>query len=108
VRRYIKAHIEAVRRFKTDRDTSIKVLAKSLALSDKQLLEITYQGATADHKLPKKQYPTLEEHKRIFAGDPKAREQRRKTLSISVSSKSSMTAVTSTNRIRDRLACFMR
>ena len=30
VRRYIKAHIEAVHRFKTDRETSMKVLAKSL------------------------------------------------------------------------------
>jgi ABC-type nitrate/sulfonate/bicarbonate transport system substrate-binding protein len=37
VRRYIKAHVEAVHRFKTDRETSMKVLAKSLALSDKQL-----------------------------------------------------------------------
>ena len=31
VRRYIKAHIEAVHRFKTDRETSMRVLAKSLA-----------------------------------------------------------------------------
>ena len=31
IRRYIKAHIEAVHRFKTDRETSMKVLAKTLA-----------------------------------------------------------------------------
>ena len=73
VRRYIKAHIEAVHRFKTDRDTSIKVLAKSLALSDKQLLERTYEGAIADHKLPAKQYPALEGLKTILASDPKAK-----------------------------------
>ena len=30
VRRYIKAHIEAVHRFKTDRETSMRVLAKTL------------------------------------------------------------------------------
>ena len=73
VRRYIKAHIEAVHRFKTDRETSMKVLAKSLALSDKQLLERTYEGAIAEHKLPTKQYPTLEGLKTILASDPKAK-----------------------------------
>ena len=73
VRRYIKAHVEAVHRFKTDRETSIKVLAKSLALSDKQLLERTYEGAIAEDKLPAKQYPTLEGLKTILASDPKAK-----------------------------------
>jgi NitT/TauT family transport system substrate-binding protein len=73
VRRYIKAHIEAVHRFKTDRETSMRVLAKSLALSDKQLLERTYDGAIAEHKLPAKQYPTLEGLKTILASDPKAK-----------------------------------
>ena len=73
VRRYIKAHIEAVHRFKTDRDTSMKMLAKSLALSDKQLLERTYDGAIAEHKLPAKQYPTLEGLKTILASDPRAK-----------------------------------
>jgi ABC-type nitrate/sulfonate/bicarbonate transport system substrate-binding protein len=37
VRRYIKSHVEAVHRFKTDRETSMKVLARALALSDKQV-----------------------------------------------------------------------
>jgi ABC-type nitrate/sulfonate/bicarbonate transport system substrate-binding protein len=73
VRRYIKAHIEAVHRFKTDRETSMRVLAKSLALSDKQLLERTYDGAIAEHKLPAKQYPTLEGLKTILASDPKSK-----------------------------------
>ena len=73
VRRYIKAHVEAVHRLKTDRETSIKVLGKSLALSDKQLLERTYEGAIAEHKLPAKQYPTLEGLKTILASDPKAK-----------------------------------
>jgi len=73
VRRYIKAHVEAVHRFKTDRETSLKVLAKSLAISDKQLLERTYEGAIVEHKLPAKQYPTLEGLKTILASDPKAK-----------------------------------
>src|SRR5258706_2902652 len=73
VRRYVKAHVEAVHRFKTDRETSMKVLAMSLALSDKQLLERTYEGAIVEHKLPAKQYPTLEGLKTILASDPKAK-----------------------------------
>jgi NitT/TauT family transport system substrate-binding protein len=73
VRRYIKSHVEAVHRFKTDRETSMKVLAKALALTDKQLLERTYDGAIAEHKLPAKQYPTLEGLKTILASDPKAK-----------------------------------
>jgi len=73
VRRYIKAHVEAVHHIKTDRETSIKVLAKTLAISDKQLLERTYEGAIAEHKLPAKQYPTLEGLKTIMASDPKAK-----------------------------------
>ena len=73
VRRYIKAHVEAVYRFKTDRETSMKVLSKSLALSDKPLLERTYDGAIVEHKLPAKQYPTLEGLKTILASEPKAK-----------------------------------
>jgi hypothetical protein len=73
VRRYIKAHVEAVHRFKTEPETSIKVLAKTLAISEKQLLERTYEGAIAEHKLPAKQYPTLEGLKTIMASDPKAK-----------------------------------
>ena len=101
VRRYIKAHIEAVHRFKTDRETSMKVLGKSLALSDKQLIERTYDGAIVEHKLPAKQYPTLEGLKTILASDPKQRERRPKTSSISVSSKSSTTAAISKSCTRD-------
>src|SRR4029077_18759609 len=73
VRRYIKAHIEAVHRFKTDRETSMKVLAKALALSDKQLLERTYDGAIAEHKLQAKQYPTLKRLNTSSPREPKAK-----------------------------------
>ena len=72
VRRYVKAHIEAVHRFKTDRELWMKVLASS-ALSDKQLLERTYDGAIVEHKLPAKQYQSLEGLKTILASDPKAK-----------------------------------
>jgi len=37
------------------------------------LLERTYEVAIAEHKLPAKQYPTLEGLKTIMASDPKAK-----------------------------------
>jgi ABC-type nitrate/sulfonate/bicarbonate transport system substrate-binding protein len=66
VRRYIKSQIEAVHRIKTDRDAGIKVLAKYLASTDKEILERTYDDISSDEKLPPKQYPTLEGIKNIL------------------------------------------
>jgi NitT/TauT family transport system substrate-binding protein len=60
VRRYIRSQVEAVHRIKTDRETGRKVLAKYLALQDKEILQKTYDLTSADDKLPPKQYPTLE------------------------------------------------
>ncbi len=70
VRRYIRSQIEAVHRIKTDRETGIKVLAKYLASSDKEILERTYDDISSDEKLAPKQYPTLEGIKNIL--DPLA------------------------------------
>src|SRR5262245_28531905 len=39
VRRYVRSQVEAVHRIKTDREFGIKVLAKYLASSDKEILE---------------------------------------------------------------------
>jgi NitT/TauT family transport system substrate-binding protein len=66
VRRYIKSQIEAVHRIKTDRDAGIKVLAKYLASTDKEILERTYDDISSDEKLPPKQYPSLEGIKNIL------------------------------------------
>lgn len=49
------------------------MLATALSLSDKRLLERTYDGAIAEHKLPAKQYPALEGFKTILSSDPKAK-----------------------------------
>jgi NitT/TauT family transport system substrate-binding protein len=76
VRRYVKAQVEAVHRFKTDRESSIRVLSKYLSLKDKDILDKTYDGAIAENKLPGKQYPTLEGIKTILEplkNDPKAK-----------------------------------
>jgi ABC-type nitrate/sulfonate/bicarbonate transport system substrate-binding protein len=79
VRRYVKAQVEAVHRFKTDRESSIRVLSKYLNLKDKDILDKTYEGAIAENKLPARQYPTLEGFKTILEplkNDPKARSAR--------------------------------
>ena len=66
VRRYVRSQIEAVHRIKTDRETGLKVLAKYLASTDKEILEMTYDDIRSDEKLAPKQYPTLEGIKNIL------------------------------------------
>jgi NitT/TauT family transport system substrate-binding protein len=77
VRRYVRSQIEAVHRIKTDRETGLKVLAKYLASTDKEILEMTYDDIRSDDKLSPKQYPTLEGIKNILEPmaetDPKAK-----------------------------------
>jgi len=77
VRRYIKSQIESVHRIKTDRETAKKVLLKYLGPQDKEVLEKRYAYASADDRLPPKQYPTLEGLKNILESlaemDPKAK-----------------------------------
>jgi NitT/TauT family transport system substrate-binding protein len=77
VRRYIRSQIEAVHHIKTDREAAIRVLAKYLALQDKEILERTYDDISTDDQIPPKQYPTLEGIKNILEplaqADPKAK-----------------------------------
>jgi NitT/TauT family transport system substrate-binding protein len=77
VRRYIRSQIEAVHRLKTDRETGMRVLAKYLALQDKEILQKAYDDGVNDEILPPKQYPTVEGIKKILEPlgetDPKAK-----------------------------------
>ena len=77
VRRYVRSQIEAVHRIKTDREAAIRVLAKYLALQDKEILEKTYDGISTDEEIPPKQYPNPEGIKNILEPlgqtDPKAK-----------------------------------
>ena len=78
VRAYVKAHVEAVHRLKTDREGGIRVLAKYMGgLKDREILEKTYDRAVAENILPRKQYPTLDGIKMILDSlgekDPKAK-----------------------------------
>jgi hypothetical protein len=79
VRKYVKSQVEAVHRLKTDRETGLKVLAKYMrGITDREILEKSYDITIADNMLPAKQYPTLEGIKLIldtFAEkDPRARD----------------------------------
>ena len=77
VKKYIKSQVEAVHRIKTDRVAGMNVLVKYLGPQDKEILEKTYEDASNDRKLPRKQYPTLEGLKNILdplaETDPKAK-----------------------------------
>ncbi len=77
VRNFVKSYIEATHRTKTDRQIAMRILAKYLRLTDKDLLEKTYDSSVLDSKLPPKQYPSLEGIKTILdqaaLKDPKAK-----------------------------------
>jgi NitT/TauT family transport system substrate-binding protein len=78
VRKYVKAHVEAIHRLKTDRETGLKVAAKYFGkVRDKESMEKAYDRYIGDNQLPRKQYPTLEGLKTVLGTlgekDPKAR-----------------------------------
>jgi len=67
VRRYIRAHVEAVHRLKTDRETGLQVAAKYFGRTrDLESMEKSYARYIVDDKLPRKQYPTLDGIKTVL------------------------------------------
>jgi ABC-type nitrate/sulfonate/bicarbonate transport system substrate-binding protein len=61
VRRYLKSHVEAVHRIKTDRETGIRLMTKYLGQAkDRDSTEKSYDRYVSEDQLPRKQYPTLE------------------------------------------------
>lgn len=58
VRRYVKAHVEAVHLMKTNRDMWIKVLGKYVKV-DRDVLEKSYEIEVTEELFPRKQYPSL-------------------------------------------------
>lgn len=57
IRRYIRAYVEGLHRFKTDKAFSLKVLAKYTRIHEPEILEETYQHY-AIRIMPKIPYPT--------------------------------------------------
>jgi NitT/TauT family transport system substrate-binding protein len=77
VRAFVKSQVEAVHRVKKDREFAKRVVVKYLKIQDGDILDKTYDNATTDRMLPRKQYPTLEGIKTILdwvaMTDPKAK-----------------------------------
>jgi NitT/TauT family transport system substrate-binding protein len=74
VRRYVKSQVDAVHRIYTDRETSIKVLAKYFGGNvERDILEKSYENLLNESVLPKKQYPSLEGLKTILATEAKGK-----------------------------------
>jgi len=80
VRKYVKAHLEAIHLMKTDRETGIKVLMKFLKANEteRELVEKSYNISMGEEVYPRKQYPTLAGLKTVLDSivkeDPAAKE----------------------------------
>lgn len=74
VRRYVKSQVEAVHRIYTDKEISIKALAKYFGRGvEPDILEKTWANLHNESVLPKKQYPSLEGIKMILATEAKGK-----------------------------------
>jgi NitT/TauT family transport system substrate-binding protein len=58
VRAYLKAYVEGLARFKSDKDFSLKVLAKYTRIEEREMLEETYRHY-AVNVMPRVPYPTM-------------------------------------------------
>lgn len=75
VRRYVKSQVDAVHRIYTDKEASIRALARFIGRSvERDVLEKTRENLLSESILPRKQYPSLEGIKTIlnteFKGKP--------------------------------------
>ena len=80
VRRYVRAHVEAVARMWNDKEASIKALARFMGSSiDRETLEKTRADVMHESLYPKKQYPSAEGLKTVI-DDIAERDPRAKTV----------------------------
>lgn len=77
IRRYLRAYVEGLHRFKTDRDFSLKILAKYSRIAERDMLEETYNHY-AVKVMPRVPYPTTKGIRLVLdeigSRSPKARE----------------------------------
>jgi NitT/TauT family transport system substrate-binding protein len=74
VRRYVKSQVEAVHRIYTDKEMSMKTLAKYFGRGvEPDILEKTWANLLNESVLPRKQYPSLEGIKTILATEGKGK-----------------------------------
>ena len=77
IRRYLKAYVEGLHRFKSDKEFGLKVLAKYSRISERDMLEETYSHY-AVKVMPQVPYPTMKGIQLVLdeigSRSPKARE----------------------------------
>jgi ABC-type nitrate/sulfonate/bicarbonate transport system substrate-binding protein len=74
VRRYAKSQVDAVHRIYTDKEGSIRALARFIGRTvERDVLEKTWENLLSESVLPKKQYPSVEGIRTILASEPKAK-----------------------------------
>jgi NitT/TauT family transport system substrate-binding protein len=74
VRRYVKSQVDAVHRIYTDKEASIKALARFIGRSvDRDVLEKTRENLLSESVLPRKQYPSIEGIKTILTTELKGK-----------------------------------
>ena len=78
VRRYVKAHVEAVHKMWTDKEATIRALSKYMGSGlERETLEKSYDNVMTEALYPKKQYPSLEGLKTVIEEvaerDPRAK-----------------------------------
>jgi len=78
VRRYVRAHVEAVHKMWTDKEATIKALAHYMGSGlDRETLQKSYENVMSEAMYPKKQYPSVEGLKTVLEDigerDPRAK-----------------------------------
>jgi NitT/TauT family transport system substrate-binding protein len=74
VRRYVKSQVEAVNRIYTDKEASLRALARFIGRNvERDILEKTWENLLSESVLPKKQYPSLEGIKTILTSEIKGK-----------------------------------
>ena len=79
VRRYVRAHVEAVHKMWTDKEATVKALGKYMGGGlSREILERSRENVLTEAMYPKKQYPSLEGLKTVI-DDIAERDPRAKT-----------------------------
>lgn len=77
IRRYLTAYVEGLHRFKTDKEFSLKILAKYSRTTERDMLEETYRHYAVE-VMPRVPYPTMKGIQLVLdeigARNPKARQ----------------------------------
>ncbi len=74
VRRYVKSQVDAVHRIYTDKEASLRALARFIGRTvERDVLEKTWENLLNESVLPRKQYPSLEGIKTILATELKGK-----------------------------------